>query len=240
MHRHSSNLPNSYRHQCAARQANRSASGPRGKPAARGNCHEKVVMKTLEPREKKALMALAVAAGISAVVLAYEFWPSSAETVAPVLAQSIPQMEQRLARVRETAATVPAKQDVLKTVTAEMETREKGLIRAETPQQAQAQVITILRQLGAAETPPIDIRATELGAISEFGDNYGAVNVSIQVECRIEQLLNFMAALAARPELIATRDLRVVSGDPKQKTLNVRITVAGIVPKNLAPQKKGA
>jgi len=197
-------------------------------------------MKTLEPREKKALMALAVAAGISAVVLAYEFWPSSAETVAPVLAQSIPQMEQRLARVRETAATVPAKQDVLKTVTAEMETREKGLIRAETPQQAQAQVITILRQLGAAETPPIDIRATELGAISEFGDNYGAVNVSIQVECRIEQLLNFMAALAARPELIATRDLRVVSGDPKQKTLNVRITVAGIVPKNLAPQKKGA
>jgi hypothetical protein len=32
----------------------------------------------------------------------------------------------------------------------------------------------------------------------------------------------------------------VVAADPKQKTLNVRITVAGIVPKNLAPQKKGA
>jgi Tfp pilus assembly protein PilO len=198
-------------------------------------------MKTLEPREKKALMALGVMIGVSAVVLAYEFWPSSStETVAAVSDQSIPLMEQRLGRVRETAATVPAKQDVLKKVTADLESREKGLIRAETPQQAQAQVITILRQLGAAETPPIEIRATELGAISEFGDNYGAVNVSIQVECRIEQLLNFMAALAARPELIATRDLRVVSGDPKQKTLNVRITVAGIVPKNLAPQKKGA
>ncbi len=196
-------------------------------------------MRTLEPREKKALMALGVMLGVSAVVVAYEFWPSS-ESVAPVSAQSIPQMEQRLARVRETAAAVPAKQDVLKKVTADLEIREKGLIRAETPQQAQAQVITILRQLGAAETPPIDIRATELGAITDFGDNYGAVNVSIQVECRIEQLLNFMAALAARPELIATRDLRVVSGDPKQKTLNVRITVAGIVPKNLAPQKKGA
>ncbi len=196
-------------------------------------------MKTLEPREKKALMALGVMLGASAIVLGYEYWPST-ETVAPVSAQSIPQMEQRLARVRETAASVPAKQDVLKKVTADLETREKGLIRAETPQQAQAQVITILRQLGAAEAPPIDIRATELGAISEFGDNYGAVNVSIQVECRIEQLLNFMAALAARPELIATRDLRVVSGDPKQKTLNVRITVAGIVPKSLAPQKKGA
>ena len=32
----------------------------------------------------------------------------------------------------------------------------------------------------------------------------------------------------------------VIAGDPKQKTLNVRITVAGIVPKSLAPQKKGA
>ena len=76
-------------------------------------------------------------------------------------------------------------------------------------------------------------------AITPFGDNYGAVNVSIQIECRIDQLINFLAALAARPELIATRDLRVVAGDPKQKILNVRLTVAGIVPKNLA-QKKGA
>jgi hypothetical protein len=149
-------------------------------------------------------------------------------------------MEQRLARVRDIAATVPGKQEILKKVAADLEIREKGLIRAETAQQAQAQVITILRGLGAAEAPPIDIRATELGAIAPFGDDYGAVNVSIQVDCRIEQLLNFLAALAARPELIATRDLRVVAGDPKQKTLNVRITVAGIVPKALTAPKKGA
>jgi hypothetical protein len=196
-------------------------------------------MKTLEPREKKALMALAVAVGLTAVVLIYQFWPASSTVVADASPQSVAQMEQRLARVREIAAAVPAKQEILKKVAADLETREKGLIRAETAQQAQAQVITILRTLGAAEEPPIEIRATELGAIAPFGDDYGAVNVSIQVECRIEQLLNFLAALAARPELIATRDLRVAAGDPKQKTLNVRITVAGIVPKNLAPQKKG-
>jgi len=197
-------------------------------------------MRTLEPREKKALVALGVALGLTVVVLAYEFWPASSAVVADASPQSVPQMEQRLARVREIAASVPAKQEILKKVTADLATREKGLIRAETAQQAQAQVITILRGLGASEAPPIEIRATELGAITNFGDNYGAVNVSIQVECRIEQLLNFLAALAARPELIATRDLRVIAGDPKQKTLNVRITVAGIVPKNLAPQKKGA
>jgi hypothetical protein len=197
-------------------------------------------MRTLEPREKKAVLALGVTLALTAVVLIYEFWPAGSAAVAQASPQSVPQMEQRLARVRETAATVPGKQEILKKVAADLETREKGLIRAETAQQAQAQVITILRGLGASEAPPIEIRATELGAIAPFGDDYGAVNVSIQVECRIEQLLNFLAALAARPELIATRDLRVVAGDPKQKTLSVRITVAGIVPKNLAAQKKGA
>ena len=197
-------------------------------------------MRTLEPRERKAVTALVAALGLTAAVLLYEFWPASPVAVANIPAQSVPQMEQRLARVREIAAAVPGKQEILKKVAADLETREKGLIRADTAQQAQAQVITILRGLGASEAPPIDIRATELGAIAPFGDDYGAVNVSIQVECRIEQLLNFLAALAARPELIATRDLRVLTGDPKQKTLNVRITVAGIVPKNLAPQKKGA
>jgi hypothetical protein len=196
-------------------------------------------MRKLEPREKKAVIALGATLALTAVVLAYEFWPASTAAVAEVTPQSVPQMEQRLARVREIAATVPGKQEILKKVTGDLETREKTLIRAETAQQAQAQVITILRGLGAAEAPPIEIRATELGAITAFGDDYGAVNVSIQVECRIEQLLNFLAALAARPELIATRDLRVIAGDPKQKTLNVRITVAGIVPKSLAP-KKGA
>ena len=196
-------------------------------------------MRTLEPREKKALIALCAALALAAVVFAYEFWPAGSAVAADAIPQSVPQMEQRLAKVREIAATVPGKQEILKRVAADLETREKGLIRAETAQQAQAQVITILRNLGAAEAPPIEIRATELGAITTFGDDYGAVNVSIQVECRIEQLLNFLAALAARPELIATRDLRVIAGDPKQKTLNVRITVAGIVPKSLAP-KKGA
>jgi hypothetical protein len=197
-------------------------------------------MRTLEPREKKAVMALAVALGITAVVLAYEFWPASSTVVADVSPQSAAQMEQRLARIRESAAAVPGKQEILKKVAGDLEIREKGLIRAETAQQAQAQVITILRGVGAAEAPPIEIRATELGAITPFGDDYGAVNVSIQIVCPIDQLINFLAALAARPELIATRDLRVTAGDPKQKTLNVRLTVAGIVPKNLAPQKKGA
>jgi type II secretory pathway component PulM len=195
-------------------------------------------MRELEPREKKAVIALGATLTLVAVVLAYEFWPAGTAVVADASPQSVAQMEQRLARVREIAATVPGKQEILKKVAGDLATRENGLIRAETAPQAQAQVVTILRGLAASES--LQLRNYELGAIAPFGDDYGAVNVSIQVECRIEQLLNFLAALAARPELIATRDLRVIAADPKQKTLNVRITVAGIVPKNLTLPKKGA
>jgi len=194
-------------------------------------------MRKLEPREKKAVIALGATLALTAVVLAYEFWPAGTAAVADAPPQSVAQMEQRLARVREIAATVPGKQEILKKVAGDLATRESGLIRAETAPQAQAQVVTILRGLAASES--LELRNYELGPIAPFGDDYGAVNVSIQVECRIEQLLNFLAALAARPELIATRDLRVVAADPKQKTLNVRITVAGIVPRSLTP-KKGA
>ena len=195
-------------------------------------------MRKLELREKKALIVLGAFLVVAAAVLTYEFWPASSPATAEAIPQSVPRMEQRLARVREIAATVPGKQEILKKVAADLETREKGLIRAETAPQAQAQVVTILRGLASSES--LELRNYELGAITPFGDDYGAVNVSIQVECRIEQLLNFLAALAARPELIATRDLRVIAADPKQKTLNVRITVAGIVPKNLTLPKKGA
>ncbi|HEV8413009.1 MAG TPA: type II secretion system protein GspM [Bryobacteraceae bacterium] len=194
-------------------------------------------MRRLEPREKKAVIALGATLALSVVVLAYEFWPAGTAAVAAAAPQSVAQMEQRLARVRETAATVPGKQEILKKVAGDLAIRENGMIRAETAPQAQAQVVSILRDLAASES--LQLRNYELGAIAPFGDDYGAVNVSIQVECRIEQLLNFLAALAARPELIATRDLRVIAADPKQKTLNVRITVAGIVPKSLAPKKGG-
>jgi len=35
------------------------------------------------------------------------------------------------------------------------------------------------------------------------------VDTAVQIECRIDQLINLLAALAARPELISTSDLRI-------------------------------
>jgi hypothetical protein len=63
--------------------------------------------------------------------------------------------------------------------------------------------------------------------------------VSVSVEGRIEDLLNLLAEIGAQPELVALHELRVSAGDQRKKTVNARVTVSGIVPRNLVPEKKG-
>ena len=142
--------------------------------------------------------------------------------------------------MREIAATVPAKQEIAAKASAELATREKGLLAADTAPQAQAQLIQIVRRVGAVEAPPIEIRATELGAIRPFGDAYGEATVSVQIECRIDQLINLLASLASQPELVSASDVRINATNVKDKTVTVRLTVSGIVPRKLVPEKKGA
>ena len=191
---------------------------------------------TLQPRERIFVAVLPVAA---AAILAYAYWPENTAPKVPAASDSVPAAEKRLARLRETAATVPAKLEILKQVSAELAAREKSLIQADTAPQAQAQLIQILRGLTSAEAPPIEIRATEIGGIAALGDSYGAASVAVQIECRVEQLVNLLAAIAARPELISTSELRITSGNPKDKTMGVRLGITGVVPRKLVPEKTG-
>ena len=194
---------------------------------------------TLQPRDRRALVILAVALAAGA---AYQFWPAglASNLIVSADAGSVESAETRLARLRQIAATVPGKQEVLKKVSADLAAREAGLLRADTGAQAQAQVIQIVRRLAGEEAPPIEIRSTELAALTPLGDAYGAANVSVQIECRIAQLVNFLAAIAAQPELIATQDLQVAAGNAKEKTVRVRLTVSGVVPRQLLPGKGNA
>lgn len=191
---------------------------------------------TLDPRHRKALPWLAA---VLIVGLAIRFWPESsapANVVAPT-GDTIALAEKRLAKLRETAATVPAREEILKKAAAELATRERGLITADTAAQAQAFLIQIIREVGREETPIVEIRNTEGFGIRPFGDAYGEATVSVQIECRIDQLVNILAGLAARKELVSTSDLRVNATNAKEKTINVHLTVAGVVPRKLVPER---
>jgi hypothetical protein len=194
---------------------------------------------TLQDRDKRALLILAVALPLG--VLIYWVTGSSSSGSAKVVApsESVERDEKRIAVLRTALATVDGKQAVLKQVSTELAEREKGLIPGDTAEQAQAQLLQILRRLAKAQTPSLDIRQSELGQPRSYGESYAKVTVSVSLDCRIDDLLNLLAALSAQPEIIATDEIRCAAANPKSKSMPVRLTVSGLVPRRLVPEKKG-
>ena len=159
-----------------------------------------------------------------------------APLVAPV--DSIPMGEKRLQRLRELAATVGAREAVLKQATAELESREKGMLKADTVPQAQALLQEVIRSVGAANG--IDARGMEDWRFKPMANDYGEVSVTVGFACGIEQLVNFLTALANEPELLATNSIQVTGGADKGKKIQVRLSLSGVVPRKLIPERRGA
>ena len=193
---------------------------------------------TLSTRDRRALIGLAVAA--VAVVI---FLTNSGNDGRPALvaaSDSFASVERRLDRVRRLAASVPGKEEHLKRVTAELAMREKGILQAQTAAQAQAQLLEVVRRVGKAQTPPVEFGTVELSQeILRLGPDYGEVQITVPFACRIEEFVNFLADLTKQPEMIATSDMRITAQDSKEKTISVRLTVAGVVPQQLVPDRKG-
>lgn len=191
----------------------------------------------LSPRERR-LILLIVPSLLVSLVLRYTVLDDSpAKTPASSSGSSVKLTQQRLTRLRQVAATLPAREALAKQTAQDLAVREKGIIQAATAPQAQARLLEVARQLGKAEQ--IDVRGGDFGTPKVFGD-YGLVYATITFECHVEQLVNFLAALSKQPELISPSEERVAStGNMKDKMMSVRMVLAGVVPKKLVPEKKG-
>ncbi len=191
----------------------------------------------LTKRDLRAVAALAAAALIAAIML---LLPGGGQTTVVGATDSIPLAERRLARARQLASTVPGKEEVLKQLSAELAEREKGVIQAATAAQAQAQLLEIVRRVARSQTSPIELGSVELAQqVAKLGEDYGEVAITVPFTAKVEDLVNFMADLTRQPEAVATTTVSVVAGDARQKTVAVRLTIAGVVPRRLVPEKKG-
>lgn len=192
---------------------------------------------TIEARDRRALAILAGALLLGGAL--FWLWPVSSESKVVGTSDSIPAAERRLKKVRQIASLLEGKQETLKKVSAELAAREQSLIRADTAPQAQAQLLDVAHRVAKSQTPPLEFGAVEMGQkVEPLGDDYGVVRITVPFNCQIEDLVNFLADLTKQPEAIATSDMHVSAGDPKKKTISVRLTIAGIVPRSLVPQRK--
>lgn len=190
---------------------------------------------TVSAREKRLIL---IAAPVLALALLL-MWSPSSNNPAPNNSDSIgstPLAEKRIAVLHKIAAAIPAREAVMRQTALDLSDRERGVIQAETAAQAQASLIEIARRVGKVES--LDIRASDFPQPKPFGE-YGLVYATITFDCHIDQLVNFVASLAKQPELVVPSEERINSGNPKDKTMGVRMILAGVVNKKLVPQKKG-
>ncbi|HLK48186.1 MAG TPA: type II secretion system protein GspM [Bryobacteraceae bacterium] len=164
------------------------------------------------------------------------FQGGDSAVVAPT--ESIPVAEQRLDRLRKLAATVPGREAVLKQARAELDAREAGVLKADTAAQVQAQLLDTIRQ--AATANGIDARGAEELRVQPLANDYGEVSVVETFTCGIEQLVNLLADLANRPQIMATNEISISGGNDKKKNVQVRLSLSGVVSRKLVPQRRGA
>jgi Type II secretion system (T2SS), protein M subtype b len=192
---------------------------------------------TLGQRDRRALLVLGGAAIVCLVL--WMLLPAERQPALVGAVDTIPAAAKRLSKVRQVAATLPAEERSQQTAAAQLAAREKGMLQADTPAQAQAQLVQIMRRLASAQEPPIEIRSAEVGKTQPLGDSYGEVTIPVSFVCRIDQLVNLLADVTAQPELLAAGGLRITPGDAKEKTINVRLTLSAIAPRKLVPEKRG-
>lgn len=190
----------------------------------------------LTERDQKALKLLAIALVVTGVIY---FWPEGGNEAMAATALDPAMAEQRLDRTRKLYIQLRDRQANQKQALADLKSREQGLIVADTAAQAQAQLFQIVRRLGRAQSPAIDIRANEFPQPKGFSPDYAEVFVSVSFEAGVEQVVNLLSDLPNQPELLATSEVRLSNARDKDKIMPVRLVVSGLVPRSLVPEKKG-
>ena len=93
----------------------------------------------------------------------------------------------------------------------------------------------------AAMANGIDARgAEEVNRVKPLANDYGEVSVTVTFTSGIEQLVNFLAGLANEPQILATNEINVSGGNDKNKNVQVRLSLSGVVLKKLVPERRGA
>jgi hypothetical protein len=169
---------------------------------------------------------IALGAGLGAValfiLLNYGAFPllERLETSAEVVQQK----EVELRRDQRLLAEAEVERTHLSAVRERLDGLEAGLLESSSPSLANAEWQRLVGQL--ADSKGIEVGSREVRGIQELGAGYSLVTGRVQLRCRLDQLVDLMAALAASPRLFSITDLDVISsqGDSKQK-LVVQLTV---------------
>lgn len=188
---------------------------------------------TVTTRDKRALIILGVTLVLFMLLQSDLFFPTGFSSES-VNSESLEGIERQFRLTRARAGRVPLVQAQAKTVQENLERMEKGLLASQNVALAQAEMRQILERSLQAED--IVMANARFVSAESKNDHYAAVPITVNFSCRIEQLVNWVAAVGNASQLLSTIKIRIDSPNSDSKTVRVTATVAGFLPVSRAPE----
>jgi len=174
----------------------------------------------LAQRDRRALKALGIALAIAGLWLGQGTLRGLGSP-----GTSLESLEQRYLLAKQAAALRPAEADYAAELRRAIGTVESRMLRSATPALAQAEIRSLATGLLTAEG--IDSPRSEFGAAPRDGGHYERVVLDLEFTCRIQQLVDFMAAMANARPILATRTVEITSLGSAAGQVQVRLGLEG-------------
>jgi hypothetical protein len=178
----------------------------------------------LEKLSRRDRIALTAAAVITVLVLLLNFGVFPLLDHLGMSPEEVQQKEVELRRDKRLVAESELERTHYTAAADHLKGLEAGLLESPSPSLANAEWQHLVGQL--ADSKGIQLGSSEFLRIQDRGAGYSLVTGRVQLRCRLDQLVDFLVALASSPKLLSVTGLLVSApqGDP-QGTLNVQMTI---------------
>lgn len=175
-------------------------------------------------RDKRALLIAGIAA---AVFMGAQFWVLPLWDQIQEGREGLEVQEQTFLKFREAVESRAAREAEKVLLEGRLREAEAGLLTGETPAIASAELRTRVQQLAAENG--LEVPSIQFQAERPLGEDYLQIPLGIQLKGRINDLVGFLQACGTGPTMLRVLGLSIQSVGDKEKTLNVNMTVAGIL-----------
>jgi hypothetical protein len=173
-------------------------------------------------------MAVVVAAGATALFLLVNY------AVFPLLdrfthdPEAVGQEEVTLRRYQRLLSEAELKKTQLTVAQKDLKGVEAGLLESPSTSLANAEWQHLVREL--ADRKGIELGSSEFLRVQNLSPEYSLLTGRVQLRCRLDQLVDFLVAMASSPKLLSVTRMTVSGpqGDA-QKRVNVQLVVGAAV-----------
>lgn len=188
----------------------------------------------MSSRDRRALLLLGVAVALFLLLQTDFLAPASGGGSSAPSGDEVSALEQQLRLTRERARLKPLHEVELGAARDRLESLETRLLESKDPALAQAEMRSLVGDLLSQEG--VDLASSRFGAVELEQGLYARAPIEVEFTCGSDQLVNLLAAIADAERLLTTRDIVIRPGNPEVKSLRVRMTVAGYLPLERAPE----